>query len=134
MSKNDGLNGLLEMIGSAMSDSEFDKVPIGKISEKLRLRFVKQNKEKDLIEREMKTRKEILEAEIKLQLFKEFNDRIEAHSEEKDACWVEVTTELNIPEDRRYSCNFREGIISEKVPKKDGPDNIFTNPDKKKRW
>ena len=134
MAISDGLDGLLEMIGSVISDTQYDKVTIGKISETLRIRFSKMGKEKEMIAREMKTRKEILEAEMELKLFKEFNERIEAHSEEKDACWIAATKELNIPEEGRYSCNFKDGTISEKVSKKDAPDNPFTNPNKKKRW
>ena len=134
MSKFEGLDSLFELISNSITDSQYDKVTIGKISETLRVRFAKMGKEKEMIVREMKTRKEILEAEMELKLFKEFNERIEAHSEEKDACWIAATKELNIPEEGRYSCNFKDGTISEKVSKKDAPDNPFTNPNKKKRW
>jgi hypothetical protein len=133
MAKFDGLDSLFEMLGSAISDSQYDKVTIGKISETLRVRFAKMGKEKEMIAREMKTRKEILEAEMELKLYKEFNDRAETHSEEKDACWLAATKELGVSDDGRYSCNFKDGTISEKVPKKNAPDNIFTNPHRKNR-
>jgi len=134
MSKFEGLDSLFELISNSITDSQYDKVTIGKISENLRVRFAKMGKEKEMIAREMKTRKEILEAEMELKLFKEFSERIEAHSDEKDACWLAASRELNIPEEGRYSCNFKDGTISEKVTKKDVPDNPFTNPNKKKRW
>lgn len=133
MAKFDGLDSLFEMLGSAISDTQYDKITVGKISETLRIRFAKMGKEKEMTAREMEARKEVLEAEMELKLYKEFNERIEAHSDEKDACWLAATKELNVSDDGRYSCNFKDGTISEKVPKKNMPDNIFTNPNRKNR-
>lgn len=119
MSEQDGLRDLLEFLESISPEMETEKVAIGKISEELRLRFTAMKKERDNLRKELSTRKDILEAEMKLKLYQEFNDRSDSNMDEKSACWDLATKELNLNPDGNWTVDFKTGILSEKVSKKE---------------
>lgn len=130
---NPKFDDLLNILGKAISDSSYDKVDIGSISDELRKRFIKMGKDKEILGQEMKTRKEILESELELKLFKEFNERIDGYDELKTELWEAAEKELGLPSDGNYSMNFKTGVVSKKVQKKN-PENIFQTMAEKKRW
>jgi hypothetical protein len=103
-------------------DQDTEKKEIGSISKDLLLRFQKMIKEKDKLTNEMEVQMDVYKSEMELKMLKEFGDRVDYFTNLKDELWLEITNELDVPEERDYSLNNKTGIVSEKIKKGDDDD------------
>jgi hypothetical protein len=90
------------------------------------------HRKKENVEKELETRKEILQSEMELVLYKEFREKMEVFDDEKTSLWDEATKELGVDPEENYSVDFKSGVVSRKVRKERGT-NPFENVGKK-RW
>jgi hypothetical protein len=132
MANLEGLDGFANILTKVIMEQSYEKVPVGNISKELCLKFRDMHRKKDEVEKELETRKEILQAEMELKLYKEFREKMETFDEEKSLLWDEATKELGVDPEDSYSVDFKVGIVSKKVKKERGS-NPFENVGKK-RW
>jgi len=121
MSNTKGLDGFVSMLVNNLIGDSYDKVVIGNISEELRKKFKAMHKRKDDLEKELSTRKDILQAEMELALYKEFNTRMDEFDDEKVELWTMATNELGVDPDGNYSVNHQNGVVSKKIKKGENP-------------
>lgn len=120
---NEFISGLLNAIVQDIKNgADYEHVEIGKVSNELKNKYRKLIQAKEDLSQEMKVRKEVLEAELELQLYREFNDRIEEHKDQKDAMWMEIEKELGITEDKDLTIDRKTGMVSEKIKKTKSPE------------
>jgi hypothetical protein len=114
-----GIEDFIDSIVKGIIDNDMEKKKIGSISQELCVKFKKMIKDKENLTNEIKVQVDVYEAEIKLKLLKEYGSRIDFYSELKDELWLEISKELNIPEEGNYSLNHTTGVVSEKIKKGD---------------
>jgi hypothetical protein len=132
MGMHEGLDGIANILSKVIMDQAYEKIPVGNISKELCSKFRDMHRKKEAVEKELETRKEILQSEMELVLYKEFREKMEVFDDEKTSLWDEATKELGVDPEENYSVDFKSGVVSRKVRKERGT-NPFENVGKK-RW
>jgi hypothetical protein len=132
MGMHEGLDGIASILAKVIMDQSYEKTPVGNISKELCSKFRDMHRKKEDVEKELETRKDILQSEMELALYKEFREKMESFDDEKTSLWEEATKELGVDPEENYSVDFKTGVVSKKVKKERG-NNPFENVGKK-RW
>ena len=113
------LGKLFEKFLEAKEDRENLKIPVGTVSDELRLKFRDWRRKKAELDDELELEQDRLIKEMKRRLLETFEDRTDAMTQKKKDIWDEIYKELNIQKmsDDTFCIDSITGEVTREVEK-----------------
>lgn len=121
---------LFERFLETKEDRENLKIPVGTVSDELRLKFRDWRRRKAQLDDELELEQERLVKKMRQELLETFEDKTDAMTQEKKSIWDEIYKELNIEKmsDDTFCIDSITGEITREVQKtKDIDLGLFGN-------